>query len=74
MDLPRQPEQLSCYFILHAISSVCYLQLFKGAMGFVVTWQELWMLVGSGFGMVSFGLGRGKGGLISSNIGVYRHP
>ena len=33
-------------------------------MGFVVTWQELWMLVGSGFGMVNFGLGRGqiKGG------------
>ena len=26
-------------------------------MGFLVTWQELWMLVGSGFGMVSFGLG-----------------
>ena len=31
-------------------------------MGFVVTWHELWMLVGSGFGMVSFGLGRGQGG------------
>ena len=42
-------------------------------MGFLVTWQELWMLVGSGFGMVSFGLGRGQGGLISSNLGVYRH-
>ena len=26
-----------------------------------------------GFGMVSFGLGRGQRGLISSNIGVYRH-
>ena len=47
--------------------------LYKGTMGFVVTWQELWMLVGLGFGMVSFGLGRGQGGLISSNIGVYRH-
>ena len=44
-------------------------------MGFVVTWQWLWpwMLVGSGFGMVNFGLGRGQGGLISSNLGVYRH-
>ena len=74
MDLPRHLEQLSCYFLLHAISSVYYLQLiYKGTMGFVVTWQELWMLVGSGFGMVSFGLGRGQGGLISSNIGVYRH-
>ena len=30
---------------------------YKGAMGFVVTWQELWMLVGSGFGMVNFELG-----------------
>ena len=44
-------------------------------MGFLVTWQlqELWMLMGSGFGMVSSGLGRGHGGLISSNIGVYRY-
>ena len=44
-------------------------------MGFLITWQELWMPVGSGFaiGMVSFGLGRGQGGLISSNLGVYRH-
>ena len=42
-------------------------------MGFVATWQDLWMLVGSGFGMVNFGLGRGQGGLISSNLGVYRH-
>jgi len=47
--------------------------LYKGTMGFLVTWQELWMLVGSGFGMISFGLGRGQGGLISSNLGVYRH-
>ena len=42
-------------------------------MGFLVTWQELWMLMGSGFGMVSFGLGRGQGVHISSNFGVYRH-
>ena len=27
MDLMRQPEQLSCYCLLHAISSVYYLQL-----------------------------------------------
>ena len=27
MDLPRHPGQLSCYFFLHAISSVYYLQL-----------------------------------------------
>ena len=27
IDLPRHPEQLSCYFLLHAISSVYYLQL-----------------------------------------------
>ena len=27
MDLPRHPEQLSCYFLLYAISSVYYLQL-----------------------------------------------
>ena len=46
---------------------------YKGSIGFVATWQELWMLMGSGFGMVSFGLGRGQGGLISSNVGVYRH-
>ena len=26
-DLTRQPGQLSCYFLLHAISSVYYLQL-----------------------------------------------
>ena len=47
-------------------------------MGFVATWQELWMLVhvGSGFGMFNFGLGRGqiKGGstqAISVSIDTY---
>ena len=44
----------------------------KSSTGVFATWQvlELWMLVGSGFGMVNFGVGRGQGGLISSNIGV----
>ena len=56
------------------VQSIAY-NAYKGTAGFVVTWQDLWMLVGSGFaiGMVSFGLGRGQGGFISSNAGVYRH-
>ena len=54
--------------------SIIY-NFYKGTMGFVITWQGLWMLVGSVFAMhmVSSGLGRGQGGLISSNLGVYRH-
>ena len=42
-------------------------------MGFVVTWQGLWMLVGSGFEMVNFWLERWQRGLISDNLGVYIH-
>ena len=59
---------------MRLIQSIIY-NFYKGTtcMGFVVTWQELWMLVVSGFGMVNFELGRGQGGLISSNLGVYRH-
>ena len=57
---------------MRLVQSITY-NLYKGTMGLLVTWQELWMLMGLGFGMVSFGLGRGQEGLISSNIGVYRH-
>ena len=47
-------------------------------MGFVVTWQELWMHVASGFGVVRFGLGtqlrEGTGGssqAISASIDTF---
>ena len=58
----------SCMWLLE--SSIY--NFYKSIIGVFATWQELWMLVGSGFGMVSVGLGRGQGGLISSNLGVYR--
>ena len=45
---------------MRLVQSIIY-NLHKGTMGFLVTWQGLWMLVGSGFGMVSFGLGIGLG-------------
>ena len=66
---------------MRLVQSIIY-DLCEGAMGLVVTWQELWirMLVGLGFGMVNyFGLAIGTAiwqratGVISSNLGVYRY-
>ena len=40
---------------MRLVQSIIY-NLYKGTMEILVTWQEFWMLVGSGFGMVNFGL------------------
>ena len=45
---------------IRLVQSIIY-NLHKGTMGFVVTWQELWMLVGLGLGWSVLGLGKGKG-------------
>ena len=46
---------------MRLVQSIIY-NLYKATMGFLVTFQESWKLVGSGFGTVSLGLGEGKWG------------
>ena len=79
MDLLRQlqPGQVyansSCMWLLEStIYSVYKSSVWFAAM---LPWQELWMLMGWFFKLVSFRLGtqsgEGNGGLILSNLGVY---
>ena len=70
LELPRRPWHLTCYFLLHAyvVTWVYYLQDYNFCksravyIGVFATQQELWMLVGSNFGMFSFRLGKGTQG------------
>ena len=75
LGYPSRDNQSSCRATsscMRLVQSIIY-NFYKGTIGFVATWQALWMLVDSGFVMVNFGLGRGQRGLISSNLGLYRH-
>ena len=68
--LPRMQAKRRSHGSYHATSSCMWLleadiyNFYTGSIGGFATWQELWMLaiVGSGFNMVSFRLGKGQGG------------
>ena len=47
-----------CAWLLGAI----IYNFYKGSIGVSATWQEVWMLVGSGVNIVGVRLGKGQGG------------